>query len=405
MSFIILVNNHHKLLSVISWRGAEVRRVSIFLYRCDQTSSKTPTDTTFIPKINYVSMLLDSDTDTSMEINAMAMKYLKDEQLTQLTKLQAKNRLLQGKNKTSEKTALLQKILKAEDESTPNVTTVGMSPNDLTFATKRYLERHGLLDGGSNGDSTSAGDSTQNDSYRLRTNYSTLTSGSEDGPAHTTQEVLGTPSSRQVDTLNMATPSSGRQTDGLYSNRTTPGYDTSSTRTYNDSRRTYNDSRQSVGYQGTPKPNSLQSRVVNHHRFTPNGTNPHSAATTPQSQDVTPYSANPSPAVQKVHRDAGDPNMGMKGRYASPLITPAPKPEIHSPTDNQVQTDFQVRNREFANMPTNDFNRPSGAVRRQPDIPANNGVPNQFPARQHREEADDDRILDITRLKQLPKLL
>nr|KAG5705891.1 hypothetical protein BaRGS_030781 [Batillaria attramentaria] len=32
--------------------------------------------------INYLSMMLECETDTSVEINAMAMKYLKDEELT-----------------------------------------------------------------------------------------------------------------------------------------------------------------------------------------------------------------------------------------------------------------------------------------------------------------------------------
>lgn len=336
------------------------------------------------------------------------MKYLKDEQLTQLTKLQAKNRLLQGKGKASEKTALLQKILKAEDESTPNVTTVGMSPNDLTFATKRYLEKHGLLDGSTAAGGGSASDSTQNDSYRLRTNYSTMTSGSEDSPAHVTHEVLGTPSSRRTDTLEYVTPTSGRHMDGQFSNKTTPGYDTTSTRTYNDTGGTYNDSRQSVGYQGTPKPNGAQSRVGEHRRFTPNGTNGHNSSV-PQSHNTTPYSHNASPGVHNIRRDAGDMQPGVKGRYASPLVTPAPNYQNQSPPERDQNTPQGGRlNHQSPNWDNGaanaGYDRQAYGVRKQPETHTENA--NQFPGRQYKEETnDDDRILDITRLKQLPKLL
>ena len=350
-------------------------------------------------------MFLESDTDTSMEINAMAMKYLKDEQLTQLTKLQAKNRLLHGKNKASEKTALLQKILKAEeDEGTPNVTTVGLSPNDLTFATKKYLERHGLLDGTTAG-SGSASDSTQNDSYRLRTNYSTMTTGSEDSTAHVTHEVLGTPSSRHTDTLEYVTPAS----DTPYSNRTSnPAYD-SSMRTYNDSRANYNDSRQTLGSQGTPKPNTIQSRIAEHNRFTPTGNNGYNYTVPSSSKNSTPNSHFVSPPVH-MQRDGRDLNRGGQGRYASPLITPAPNLQRHSPPERDQNLhptrDYPDRNRGCVEMNPNNYERQTQPVRRvQPrvDTGASNNV---FSSRQLREETnEDDRILDITRLKQLPKLL
>ncbi|XP_064617151.1 SCL-interrupting locus protein homolog isoform X2 [Liolophura sinensis] len=102
-------------------------------------------DTTFIPKINYVSMFLDSDSDSSMEINAMAMKYLKDEQLTQMAKLRAAACVNGAKN--GRKTALLQQVLQTGAKTTPNVTQYGMSPNDMTFATKKYMQKYGLLSG------------------------------------------------------------------------------------------------------------------------------------------------------------------------------------------------------------------------------------------------------------------
>ncbi|WAR23533.1 STIL-like protein [Mya arenaria] len=366
--------------------------------------------------INYVSMLLDSsDTDTSMEINAMAMKYLKDEQLTQLTKLQAKNRLLQGSRKASEKTALLQKILKAEEnESTPNVTTVGMSPNDLTFATKKYLERHGLLEGA--GDATSASDSTQNDSYRLRTNYSTMTSGSDDGPAQVTHEVLSTPASRGGNFTENSTPLNGhtsRNTTDPYSTRSTPSQntgmssrapynDSQSIRTYNDSRSTrspYNDSQQNVGFNGTPKPNHTHSRLEDHNRVLPNRPTPQNMSEQ-QSHNYTPYSDRPSPFLQSTNRNT---NTGAGGgvRYASPQITPTPNMQRLSPPERDSRQpqrspyEQQGENRPYINT---EWGQNAGT-------PVRTGLRDNG-AQQRREETDnDDRILDITRLKQLSKLL
>lgn len=357
-------------------------------FRFEPSSSKTQTDTTFIPKINYVSMFLDSDTDTSMEINAMAMKYLKDEQLTQLTKLQAKNRLLQGSKKTSEKTALLQKILKMEDDYTPNVTAVGMSPNDLTFATKKYLEKHGLIEGGASGGSTPVNEATQNDSYKLRTNYSTMTSGSDDGPAQVTQDILSTPSS---------TPLGRRSTDAIYSNGTTP---------LNENSRTpYNDSRQSVGFSRTPKPNPVQSRLDDHRRVTPNGSNAHNSSV-PQSQKVSPFSQDSSPYTHDTSRDTG-----AIGRYVTPQITRPPNRPNHSPPEREtpnvaIPHDLRQENKAFDTRRQDYYGKQMTAQHKQNFLEENEGVHNYYDSRQHRLEAnDDDRILDITRLKQLPKLL
>ncbi|KAL4236878.1 hypothetical protein ACF0H5_005264 [Mactra antiquata] len=356
------------------------------------TPVKGPADTTFIPKINYVSMLLDSDTDTSMEINAMAMKYLKDEQLTQLTKLQAKNRLLQGSKKTSEKSALLQKILKMEDDSTPNVTNVGMSPNDLTFATKKYLEKHGLLGDKTICDtgSTSASDNTQNDSYRLRTNYSTMTSGSDDGPAQITHEVLSTPSNRQ----DMSTPSGLRL--GTYSNGTTP--------TNDHSRPTFNDSNPSIGFNGTPKPNHVQSRLEDHRRLTPNSYN--------SNDNSVPMAHKPSPHVQHSSpytQDSSVKGIGATGRYVNPCITRAPNPQNHSPPEREVQ-----RNHYSRDTGKNEYDYSTRNIQYGRQLPVQpkqsaasdvKGVPNYYDSRLRDNTVDDDRILDITRLKQLPKLL
>ncbi|VDI21550.1 SCL-interrupting locus protein [Mytilus galloprovincialis] len=147
-------------------------------------ASRTPLETTFIPKINYMSMMFDSDSDCSMEINAMAMKYLKDEQLTQMTKLQTKAKL--GGNNNHQRVAMLRHILSDDKEATPNVTTMGMSPNDMTFATRKYMEKHGLINGDSR---NTTADSTENDSYQLQLNFSTITGRSE-SPVQLTQDVI-----------------------------------------------------------------------------------------------------------------------------------------------------------------------------------------------------------------------
>lgn len=169
-------------------------------------------DTTYIPKINYMSMLFDSDSDTSMEINAMAMKYLNDEQLTQLSKAHAQSTRTRGTSKSTkenQRLTMLKHVLHSEKDSTPNVTTLGMSPNDMTFATRKYMEKHGLLNE-TNGDRPYTGDTMLDDSYRLKVDYSTTTSGSET-PVQVTPETVrhrhvncgmtpqnGTPSSHNV---------------------------------------------------------------------------------------------------------------------------------------------------------------------------------------------------------------
>ena len=338
-------------------------------------------------------MLLDSsDTDTSMEINAMAMKYLKDEQLTQLTKLQAKNRLLLGTRKaSSEKATLLQKILRAEEaESTPNVTTMGMSPNDLTFATKRYLEKHGLLDGGGGGEPGLPSDSSREESYQLRTNYSTMTSGSDDGPAQVTHEVISTPSSRPGNYTDNSARSGRRYMTESY------GQNGANRTPYNDSfgnRTPHNDSQPSVQYNGTPKPNHVQARFVDHQRMSSNRSPPQNASNNREGMNYTPYSENPSPYMQNNRQMNG----GGAARYASPQITPAPNMNRLSPTDRdtrQHQRSPHESRPETQNNPH--FN---GYADRDND---NN---NHHASRQVKDAFDDDRILDITRLKQLPKLL
>ncbi|KAK6172016.1 hypothetical protein SNE40_018419 [Patella caerulea] len=119
-------------------------------------------DTTLIPKIDYMSMMFDSDSDTSVEINAMAMKYLKDEQLTQMMKLQHRASTLGNTN--GEKKTLLRQLLHSD---MPDQSQNNPSVNDMTFATRKYMEKHGLLDNG-----TDSSDKSIDYNYQMKTDYS-----------------------------------------------------------------------------------------------------------------------------------------------------------------------------------------------------------------------------------------
>ncbi|XP_041358779.1 SCL-interrupting locus protein homolog [Gigantopelta aegis] len=125
-------------------------------------------DTTFIPKINYMSVMFDSDSDTSVDINAMAMKYLSDEQLTHMMKLQRNANI-------PRKTGLLRQVLRAENMSnvSQDVSRFGMSPNNITLDTKKYLEKYGLL----NANETLMAENTNliDQTLQLRLNFSTIT--------------------------------------------------------------------------------------------------------------------------------------------------------------------------------------------------------------------------------------
>ena len=115
-----------------------------------------------------MSVMFDSDSDTSVDINAMAMKYLSDEQLTHMTKLQRKANI-------PKKSGLLRHVLRAENMSnvSQDVSRFGMSPSDITLNTQKYLEKYGLL----NSNETLIGENTNlvDQTLQLRLNYSILT--------------------------------------------------------------------------------------------------------------------------------------------------------------------------------------------------------------------------------------
>ncbi|CAE1316904.1 STIL [Acanthosepion pharaonis] len=119
-------------------------------------------DCTFVPKINYTSMLLDSDTETSLEINSLALKYLKDDQLTQIAKLH--------KQEASSARPLCQNVLLRQimrnnpDTSGADISKYGMCVNNLTFATRKYMEKHHLIESDSKNNQRIIQDSTETNS-------------------------------------------------------------------------------------------------------------------------------------------------------------------------------------------------------------------------------------------------
>lgn len=128
-------------------------------------SGTASTNTTMTPHINYLSMMLGSDSsDTSLEINAMAMKYLRDEQLTQMA------RYHQSPPQSGFNTyQLMRQVLAASLDvpGSPDISQLGMSATNMSMASKKYMERHGLL-GGEGGKSLL----DTNQTFRLQTDFS-----------------------------------------------------------------------------------------------------------------------------------------------------------------------------------------------------------------------------------------
>ncbi|XP_076463216.1 uncharacterized protein LOC143295414 [Babylonia areolata] len=130
---------------------------------CPNGDGVSSSNTTLIPHINAISLMLGSDTDSSLEINAMAMKYLRDEQLTQV----ARHHQMPGRGGSNH--LLLRQALAAslDTTGTSDISRLGMSASNMSMATKKYLEKHGLLGGGS-------GESLldSNHTIRLQTDFS-----------------------------------------------------------------------------------------------------------------------------------------------------------------------------------------------------------------------------------------
>lgn len=155
-------------------------------------------NTTISPHINYVSMLLGchSDNGQSMEINAMAMKYLNDDQLTEIAKLCQSGG---GKAHQIQYAAkMFQRVISSCDQST-------VSPNDMTIGTRQYLEKHGLL-----GNETSiiapalSNQSSVQDMFQLKTEFSMITDVSNGNWGSPNAKYRQTPNTNPVlkDMLN-----------------------------------------------------------------------------------------------------------------------------------------------------------------------------------------------------------
>ena len=109
-------------------------------------------------------MMLGSETDASVEINAMAMKYLRDEQLTQVARHHQSPLHMAGGTSNQ----LLRQVLAASLDATgaSDVSGRGMSATNMSMATKKYMEKYGLL--GDQGESIL----DSNQTIRLQTDFS-----------------------------------------------------------------------------------------------------------------------------------------------------------------------------------------------------------------------------------------
>ena len=98
-----------------------------------------------LPHINYTSLMLDSDSDVSADADALAMKYLSDEQLAQLAKLRLQSpKSTRGRMQDIGLERLLNNTTLGPS---PGISIYGMSANNMSFATKKFLEKYGLAAG------------------------------------------------------------------------------------------------------------------------------------------------------------------------------------------------------------------------------------------------------------------
>ncbi|XP_061168007.1 SCL-interrupting locus protein homolog [Saccostrea echinata] len=338
---------------------------------------QNPVETTFIPKINYMSMMFESDSDCSMEINAMAMKYLKDEQLTQLTKLQTQSRL-KG-NKDSHKANLLRQVLVDGKDSTPDVTTMGMSPNDMTFATRKYLEKYGLVNDSESTKSGNTSESTANDTYELKVNFSTVNSP-VNSPQRAVPDSYHTPVSRK-------------------------------------SRSPFLDSLRSQSKTGSPFQNTSGSPIVNSARIMENSSSPYVHNGTVSDRTGSPYanSYNVSSRTPDSRREPIDSlqrrlhdGSNSYGTEDSALRTP-----VRNKTDSYENENHNITPKSTPNQRMQPVLRPAftpspnrGERQHMLSPIAQEEPPETGQANFNIQQSEhDDKVLDITRLKMMPKLL
>ena len=121
----------------IDFTQRELEKMGIFPFDTPSGSDRSRLDqsmfleTEFLPRVEYESLMLTDDSDLSACADQLAMKYLSDEQLSELARL-----------KPSTQKRGLGRV------TNPN-TTLTNPMNHMSFATRKYMERYGLLDNAS----------------------------------------------------------------------------------------------------------------------------------------------------------------------------------------------------------------------------------------------------------------
>ena len=127
---------------------------SKFFSRNAHDSSSFFLDPSLLPKVQYVSMMLESENDMSAQAEALNMKYLSDEQLSELAK-RCTSPNGRWRNKADFDRMLATTPLYGAASRSNNNTLYGA--NHISFATRKYLEKHGLLDAPTTSEQRGAG--------------------------------------------------------------------------------------------------------------------------------------------------------------------------------------------------------------------------------------------------------
>ncbi len=103
-------------------------------------------DSAMLPSVNYISLMLDDDSDLSADADAFAMKYLSDEQLSELARIRLHSPKL---SRTRRRDAAFGRMVNsgANSNNTSDVSTYGLPANHVSFATKKFMEKYGLATG------------------------------------------------------------------------------------------------------------------------------------------------------------------------------------------------------------------------------------------------------------------
>ena len=155
----------HLVLLWLQQSSSSVVVAAELMLCCCFRSGGGSSNTTLMPHINYLSLMLGSEPDASLEINAMALKYLRDEQLTQLARLHQSPQRAGGATNHQ----LLRHFLAASLNATGGSDTgrPGASSSNLSMASRKYLEKYGLL---GDGEGSSLLDTSH--TLRLQTDFS-----------------------------------------------------------------------------------------------------------------------------------------------------------------------------------------------------------------------------------------